>query len=213
MLGTFLSIPRGIVAGESGLTPARTLLNNRQARFTQRLYARPNDDGQSSDGPEEILTMGRSALTTRLRAAAALRRGETVEAQRWSTGRLFPGHIVIEEGRRPGDHERVETPRHHLDQQLASRQRNGGSGLRLAVTWRLGRSPLSPRREQRDRRRGGLRYLPDTPNRGPTLGERPPLHGLCRLDRRHRPGEIRRPRLGTALCHRGNEGLRSVARP
>ena len=37
-LGTFQSTPRGIAAGESGLTPARASLNHRQARFTQRLY-------------------------------------------------------------------------------------------------------------------------------------------------------------------------------
>ena len=77
----FQSTPRGIIADESGLTPARALLNRRQARFTQRLYAKPrNGNGQSGDGPE-ILTRGRSALTTRLRLADALRRGEMVEVR------------------------------------------------------------------------------------------------------------------------------------
>ena len=56
-LGAFQSTPRGIIAGKSGLTPARALLNHRQPRFTQRLYAIPHD----SDGPEEILTRERSA--------------------------------------------------------------------------------------------------------------------------------------------------------
>ena len=69
------------------------LLNRRQARFTQRLYARPQD----GDGSEEILTGEPSALTTRLRVAVALRRGETVELQEWSASRRFPGRIVAEE--------------------------------------------------------------------------------------------------------------------
>ena len=73
----FQSTPRGIVAAESGLTPARALLDHRQAGFTQRLFARP----QGGEGPEEILERRNSALTTRLRATAALRRHETVEPQ------------------------------------------------------------------------------------------------------------------------------------
>ena len=90
-LGAFRSTPLGIVAAESGLTPARALLNHRQARFAQRLYARPQDGG----GPEEILER-ESTLTTRLRAAAALCQGETVEQQQWGTTRRFPGRIVVE---------------------------------------------------------------------------------------------------------------------
>lgn len=58
--GAFRSNPRGIVTAQSGLTPARALLDHRQARFTQRLFARPKD-GQ---GLGEILTKERSALTT-----------------------------------------------------------------------------------------------------------------------------------------------------
>lgn len=60
---------------ESGLTPAKALLNHHQASFARRLYARP----RNGDGPEEVLTRERSALATRLRASAALRRAETVE--------------------------------------------------------------------------------------------------------------------------------------
>ena len=51
-LGSFRSTPQGIVAGESGLTPARALLNHRKTRFTQRLFARP----RVGDGLEEVLT-------------------------------------------------------------------------------------------------------------------------------------------------------------
>ena len=78
---------------ESGLIPAQSLLEHRQARFTHRLYARP----QGSGSPEEILTRKGTAVTTRLRAAAGIRRGETVEPQQWSTGQAFPEAIVIDE--------------------------------------------------------------------------------------------------------------------
>ena len=62
------------------------------ASFTRRLHARPKD----GHGPEEILERDRSALATRLRAAAAPRRTETVELQVWGTGHKFSGSIVIE---------------------------------------------------------------------------------------------------------------------
>ena len=39
-LGAFQSMPLGIIAAESGLTPARGLLDHRQAGFTRRLFAR-----------------------------------------------------------------------------------------------------------------------------------------------------------------------------
>ena len=90
-LGAFRSTPQGILAAESGLTPARALLDHKQACFAQRLYARPRDGG----GPEEIF--GReSALTTLLRAAASLRQGETVEPQQSGSARRFPGRIIVE---------------------------------------------------------------------------------------------------------------------
>ena len=40
-LGAFQSTPRGIVAAESGFTPAKAHLNHRRARFAQRFHARP----------------------------------------------------------------------------------------------------------------------------------------------------------------------------
>ena len=91
-LGAFQSPPLGIVAAESGHIPARALLNYRQARFAQRLHARPRD----GKGPEEILTRDGAALTTRLRAAASLRPGDTVETQEWGTRRTFPGQVVVD---------------------------------------------------------------------------------------------------------------------
>ena len=50
-LGVQQSTPQGIIMAESGFTPARALLDHGQARFAQRLYARP----QGVRGPEEIL--------------------------------------------------------------------------------------------------------------------------------------------------------------
>ena len=76
-LGAFRSTPQGIIAAESGLTPAQPLLEHRQARFAHRLYARPQGGG----GPEEILTREGAPITTRLQAAAGIMRGETVEPQ------------------------------------------------------------------------------------------------------------------------------------
>ena len=94
-LGAFRSTPLGIVAAESGRIPARPLLDYRQARFAQRLHARP----RGGEGPEEILDRGGTAITTRLRAAASLRVGPpwscrsraSAESSRarslWSVGR------------------------------------------------------------------------------------------------------------------------------
>ena len=55
-LGARSPIPRVILARESGLMPARALLNHLQARFTQLLYARLRNSDGSVDGPEAILT-------------------------------------------------------------------------------------------------------------------------------------------------------------
>ena len=50
-LETFRSTPTSILAGESGHTPARAMLDHRQSRWAQRSLARPQNGG----GPEEIL--------------------------------------------------------------------------------------------------------------------------------------------------------------
>ena len=81
-----------LYAAESGLAPARALLNHREASFTRRLYARP----RGGEGPEGILERRSSALTTRIRATAALRRHEAVEPQQRGLGRRFTGQVMIE---------------------------------------------------------------------------------------------------------------------
>ena len=92
-LGAFRSTPLSIVAGESGLTPARVLLDHRQTPFTQRHLARP----QGHDDPEEIMSRWVSALAERLRTATLLQTGDRVEMQEWGRFRNFPGSIVEEE--------------------------------------------------------------------------------------------------------------------
>ena len=72
-LGAFRPITQGILEADSGLASARALLDNRQTRFTQRLYARPKDGG----GLEEILSREGAAITTRLKAVVGTKRGET----------------------------------------------------------------------------------------------------------------------------------------
>ena len=79
-LGAFRSTPQDILAAESGLTPAKALLEYQQARFAHCLLAQLRDGG----GPEEILTREGAGITTWIRAAAGTRRGETVEPQAWS---------------------------------------------------------------------------------------------------------------------------------
>ena len=113
-LGAFQSTPLRIVTAESGLTPARALLDHRQAGFTRRLFARP----QGGEGPE-ILEQRDSVLTARLRATASLRRHETVEPQQWSTPRRFAGRIVLEKRE-----EAISTAR-----AIAERTRSGPMGL------------------------------------------------------------------------------------
>ena len=90
-LGAFRSTPTGILAGESGHTPARPLLDYRKARFAQRLLARPQGGG----GPEGILERDEGAVVRGLRWASGVRLGEAVEPQVWSRGREFPGKYNI----------------------------------------------------------------------------------------------------------------------
>ena len=132
-LGAYHSTPRSTVMGESRLTKA--LLNHRQARFTQRLYARPRDDDGAGDGPGGILTRERSALTARLRAAAALSCRETVESQRWSTGRQFLGRVIVDS--RAGSLETASGWRRRdtvWTDGSRIEKRGGGSSVCLAVT-------------------------------------------------------------------------------
>ena len=120
-LGAFQSTPRGIVAAESGFTPARALLNHRRAGFVQRLYARP----RGGQGPEEILSRENAALTTR--AAAAIGRDGTAETQEWSAARRFPGRIIADERaaalQTASEWSRPDT--------VWTGRRQGGSGMRL----------------------------------------------------------------------------------
>ena len=123
-------------------------LDHRQAGFAHRLLARPRDGG----GPEEILAREGAAITTRVRAAGGIRRGETVEPQVWSEDRAFPGggdHSG--EGSGTGRGQELGQPQHHLDGWIAAGQWRCGSGMCLEQRWRVGRARLLPGQQQ-----GGL---------------------------------------------------------
>ena len=90
-LGVRQTTPLGIVAAESGLTPARALFNHTQARFALRLLARPRGGG----GQEEIMEMRASALTARIRGVTGLKRSETYEGQVWGSLREFQGEVHV----------------------------------------------------------------------------------------------------------------------
>ena len=92
-LGVRQTTPLGIVAAESGLTPARALLNHTQARFALRLLARPRGGG----GQEEIMEKRASALTARVRGVTGLKRSETCEVQVWDSLREFQGEVIVEQ--------------------------------------------------------------------------------------------------------------------
>ena len=78
------------VAAESRLIPARPLLDATAVRIGSRNGPMP---GQ---GTGRTPTRERSAPTARLRVAATLRLGETVEAQGGGDCRRFPGHIIVD---------------------------------------------------------------------------------------------------------------------
>ena len=92
-LGVRQTTPLGMVAAESGLTPARALLNHTQARFALRLLARPKGGG----GQEEIMELRGAALTARIRGVTGLKRRETCEVQVWDTLREFQGQVIVEQ--------------------------------------------------------------------------------------------------------------------
>ena len=146
----------GIIIAESGLTPARALLSHRQARFSQRLHARPRD----GEGPEGILTRDDTVLASRLRTAVTLRPGDAVEAQERGAGR-------DSQAGRLWRAERVRSRRQaHGDEEIPSGRTALGS---TAVGWEQhapggppvgGRPPLSPRPQQGGLRCGGIQRGP-----------------------------------------------------
>ena len=92
--GTFNFTPLGIVMAESKLAPAGPLLDYRQAKFTQRLMARPKDPRHQ--GPEEILERRGTRITERLRQSILLGPGDRQEEMEWPSHRRFRGRIVVD---------------------------------------------------------------------------------------------------------------------
>ena len=129
-LGVFKSTPLGIIMAESGLTPARALVNRRLAKFIQRLYAGP----RGGRGPEEILTREGSAFTVSLRAAVSLRPGHTTETPGVELPTVLPWPDRRGKESRSGpDCKRVKAPGHHLGRRLSDGQRRGRSGSSWAT--------------------------------------------------------------------------------
>ena len=134
------------------------------AEFTQRLYTglRNGSTHRRGDGPEDMLTRDRSALTTRLREAAVLRPGETSRAVEVESGPPFPWRLVCRgEGWNPGHRKLVEMVRLSVDRRLPPGLQWGVGKLRLEVlSRRLGKLPLTPR--HKTRRSSMRRCLPST---------------------------------------------------
>ena len=126
-LGVRQTTPVGIVPAESGLTPARALLDHTQVRFALRLLARLQGGG----GQEEIMEKRNSALTARIRERAGLKRRETCEVQVWDTLREFQGEVIVD-----SKEEALRTAQEWADQERAvwtdgSRLDNG----RVGAAW------------------------------------------------------------------------------
>jgi ribonuclease HI len=92
-LGALPSTPLGALIAESALTPATHLLDYRQAKYAQRLLARPKGHA----GPEEILERRGTQLTEQLRSVTSLARGNTAEEMTWGDSRKLQGKLVVEE--------------------------------------------------------------------------------------------------------------------
>lgn len=91
--GNFRSTPLGIALAESKLAPAKPLLDCRQAKFMQRLMARP----KGHHGPEENLERKRSELTERLWQSSFLELEEKPEELEQARHRSFLGEIKVED--------------------------------------------------------------------------------------------------------------------
>ena len=121
--------PLGIVAAKSGLTPARALLDFRQARFALRLMARPENGG----GREEILRKRSAGHTARIREKSGLGSREMVEVQRWDSLRLSQDRVIVDR-----NEEALEVAQEWADQERTvwsdgSRLESGEVGA--AVAW------------------------------------------------------------------------------
>ena len=190
-------------SGSSRPRAARALLNHLPASSARRLHARPRD----GDGPEEILERDRSALATRLRAAAALRRTETVEPQVWGTGRIFPGSIVVKSrggtivtATRHGQGGTIWTDGSRLDNKRVGQPSSGGrrAGGPNAVSTSAATRMFSMRRSSPSIRISASliadrRVATATPPR--------------QLHRGYQVGTNRRSGPRPGPCHRGDGGL------
>ena len=114
-LGAFRSTPLGNVLAESGLTPARALLDHHQAKFTRRFFARPKGgQGPRRSSPEKDRP---SLRASGWQPPSPRRDGRDTGVGKPAVLR-FSGLIIVEEGGCPLGRTRVEASGHHLDRRL-----------------------------------------------------------------------------------------------
>ena len=122
---------------ESKLTPAKPLLDYRQAKFMQRLMARP----KGHQGPEEILERLEAQLTERLRQVSFLGPEDRPEELCWARHRAFPGCIQIEERKTAYRTAKEWTDRKNSAWTDGSRLEDGAVGAAVAWWEEEGRPP------------------------------------------------------------------------
>ena len=122
------------------VSPTRALLDHRQARFTQRLFASPPGWLRPGGGPNEREGCPhhapRSSCHPTLggdRRGAGVGRSSTLPRPNHRRG----------EGRSPPERKRMEAPRHSLDRRLTFGL-GGGSSVRVVGPERLDRQALRP---------------------------------------------------------------------
>lgn len=141
---------------ESKLAPVRALLGSRQARFAQRLVARP--EGQR-DSKSIGLCAGAEASEV-----AHVAPGDTAERQEWSGLRSFPGAVVEKKGESRDSGESQE--RHE------AREKNKevfDAGLYAVAQVLKGRPAETAPFSRARRRRSGQRYARLLRNDGVSL--------------------------------------------
>jgi len=94
--------PLGALINECALTPAKCLLNYRQARFAQTVLSA----SEGSD-TENILRWRWAVLTERLRTATRLGEGDDDVEVGHGEGKKFQGAVVIMEGKDPKEAEQM----------------------------------------------------------------------------------------------------------
>ena len=146
--GVFCSTSLSIVAAESGHTPARALINDRQARPAYCIHARPKD----GEGPEGVLEREGGQPS---RHGSGLRRHSAPGRQGPRVGQppaLSGPDCSRQQARRAPDCRTLDQRGHHLDRWLLAGQWEGRGGMCLEDPQWVDRAALRSRLQQ-----GGFR--------------------------------------------------------